>query len=401
MRIGIDVSCWLNKRGYGRYTRELVRSLVERDSRDEYTLFLDSETARCADDLPLGASTVVVGTLRAAADAASASGRRSLRDLWAMRRAVQRYEEGLDLFYFPSVYTYFPISAGPKVVVTIHDTTAERYPSLIFPNWRARMAWNLKLWLAVRRADLIATVSEASKRAIVDQFRVEPDAIRVVSDAVTPVFRASVDASLTVEVLQRFGINPGDRYVLYVGGISPHKNLMTLVDAYASVAHEDGFGDIKLVMVGDYAGDVFYSSYPELRSRIEAAGMTRNVVFTGFVPDDALLHVYHAADLLVMPSFDEGFGLPAVEAMACGTPVVASRAGALPEVVGDAGLLFDPNAPTELTHHLRALLADEGLRRDLGQKGQDRSQRFSWERSVDAALAGFREVVGAYQHAVA
>ena len=129
--------------------------------------------------------------------------------------------------------------------------------------------------------------------------------------------------------------------------------------------------------------------------------MTRNVVFTGFVPDDALLHVYHAADLLVMPSFDEGFGLPAVEAMACGTPVVASRAGALPEVVGDAGLLFDPNAPTELTHHLRALLADEGLRRDLGQKGQDRSQRFSWERSVDAALAGFREVVGAYQHAVA
>ena len=137
MKIGIDASCWANQRGYGRYTRELLRTLLSSDKRNEYRMFLDKETALLSTDLPEGVEQVVVGTAEAATQAASASGRRSIKDLWAMRQAVHQHGQDLDVFYFPSVYTYFPVKTKAKVIVTIHDTTAERYPHLIFPNWQS------------------------------------------------------------------------------------------------------------------------------------------------------------------------------------------------------------------------------------------------------------------------
>ena len=401
MKIGVDASCWANKRGYGRYTRELLSTLLENDKENEYRFFMDSDTAELSQDLPENAEKIVVGTSEAATQAAAASGRRSVRDLWAMRRAVNRHGKDLDVFYFPSVYTYFPIKTSAKVIVTIHDTTAEKYPKLIFPNWSSRMFWKIKVQLAVRKADIIATVSEASKREIVQEFGVSPDKVRVVSDAVGPEFQPVDEPLSSKELLAPYGVNTDERFVLYVGGISPHKNLETLVDAHAALIREPGMDNVKLVLVGDYQDDVFYSCYASLCERIAGHGSSDYVVFTGFVGDDALTHFYSAATAVVMPSFDEGFGLPALEAMACGTPVIASRAGALPEVVGEAGMLFDPSSCDELRSHLAQLLGDSQLLDLMSVKALERAKTFSWENSVKSALEAFHEVTGHYQAAMA
>lgn len=392
MNIGVDASCWTIKRGYGRYTRELLRALLTIDRENAYWLFLDAETARHSKDLPQAARHVIVETTRAATLAASADGRRSFRDLWAMRRAVYDRRRDLDLFYFPAEYTFFPLRGRPKTIITFHDATAERYPEFIFPNWRSRLFWALKIRWALRQADLMVTVSESARRDIIQAFRLSEERVSVVPDAPNSAFRPVSDEAHTRRVVAKYGIRNNDRVILYVGGLSPHKNLATLIEAYARLIRERGIKNTRLVLTGDFQGDVFYSCYPALRKQVETLGLGDDVIFTGFVADADLLYFYNAAQVLVMPSFNEGFGLPAVEAMACGTPVVASRAGALPEVVGEGGLFFDPRVPEELTNHLQALLENTSLQNALGRKGLSRAQQYSWDQSASAVLALFEKV---------
>ena len=146
--------------------------------------------------------------------------------------------------------------------------------------------------------------------------------------------------------------------------------------------------------MGDFAADVFYSSYPSLRDLIASSALEGDVRFAGFVPDDDLVHFYGATDALVLPSLWEGFGLPALEAMACGAPVVVSDAGALPEVVADAGIVFPAGSVEALTASLTRVLADAGLRGDLRARGLRRAAQFTWQESARSALAGFAEVAG-------
>ncbi|MEO6223605.1 MAG: glycosyltransferase family 1 protein [Vicinamibacterales bacterium] len=394
MRIGIDANCWANKRGYGRYTRELVSTVLEIDTSNSYTLFIDAQTERqCAGDLPSRARRVIVPTRSAATDAAAADGHRSLSDLWAMSRAVSSRSAAFDLFYFPTVYTFFPVPRRLKPLVTIHDTIAERRPALVFPHWRNRLFWTLKVGWAVRQASLILTVSDTAKSAVRFHFGLDDCRVRVVSDAVSPDFRPTEDTPERRSLLAAVGIEPGQRFLLYVGGISPHKSIETLVDAYGKLAQEDAYRDLRLVLIGDYKRDVFFSSYESLRQRLGASGVDASkVIFTGFVPDADLRHWYSAAQALVLPSLDEGFGLPAIEAMACGTPVVASRGGALPEVVGDAGCLFEPRDVSALATSLKALLSDDSLRQALSSKGLARAAQFTWRASARTLIDAFEEV---------
>jgi glycosyltransferase involved in cell wall biosynthesis len=396
VRIGIDASCWPNRRGFGRYTRELVRAVLEVDRTNEYVLFLDDATARNAEHLPPEsvAARVVVSTDVAAAQAASADGSRSIRDLWRMRRAVAQWGRKINAFYFPADYTYFPVSTPAGVIVTKHDMTDRRVPELLFPTRRSRFLWNTKIRLAMWRSDLVFTVSETSRRDIMSAFHMRADRVRVVSDAVDPSFTpAPADAQRT-SVLARYGIRADERYALYVGGISPHKNLSTLVTAFAKWRANAPHADegVRLVLVGDYVADVFHSSYPAVRDLISAGGLGAAVHFTGYVPDADLRHLYSAADVLVLPSFYEGFGLPVLEAMACGAPVIASDAGALPEVVADAGLLFDPHSTDDVAHVLGRVLSDTVLRADLRARGLKRAAEFTWRASARTAIAGFESV---------
>ena len=396
MRIGIDASCWTNRRGFGRFTRELVRAILEVDRTNEYVLFLDDATARDAVMLPPDsrAARVIVPTSAAATRAAAADGSRSVGDLWRMRRAVAAWGHKLDVFFFPADYTYFPVRTPARVIVTKHDMTDRRVPELLFPTWRSRLLWEAKIRLAIHRSDLVFTVSETSRRDILEAFRLRPDQVRVVADAADPSFVPAAAGPERASVLARYGVRAGERFILYVGGISPHKNLHTLVTAFASWHKRAADGaNVSLVLVGDYVSDVFHSSYTAIRGLVDSAGLSASVHFTGFVPDPDLRHLYSAADALVLPSFYEGFGLPVLEAMACGTAVIASETGALPEVMGDAGVLFDPHSSEALVAALDRVLGDEALRRNLAARGMSRARQFTWHASAHAALAGFAQVV--------
>ena len=386
MRIGIDACCWSNRRGFGRFTRELVSHIVAEHPRHQYVLLVDRATAE-ASRLPGGVRVEVVATREAPTRAASAAGARSPLDLWRMARAAARLP--LDLFFFPAVYSYFPMLRRVPTIVTFHDAIAESHPRLIFPGRRARMFWNAKTWLAARQASRILTVSMNARARIATAFRIPESSIDVIGEGPGAVFRPIHDLRAMNSALERYRLPAGEPLVLYVGGISPHKNLDGLLQAFARLPQGG-----HLAIVGDHAGDSFYGCYPQLLDLRARLGLESRVTFTGFVPDQDLALLYNAATVLALPSFDEGFGLPAVEAMACGLPVVAARSGSLPEVLGPAGVLFDPRDPAEMAAALSRVLGDAELRGELAAEGLRRAERFTWTAAARDTVRLFERTVG-------
>lgn len=389
MKIGIDATCWCNRRGFGRATRELITALTQTPTNVEYILFSDRQTAQTA-DFPKGCRVAVANTSVAAAEAASAHGRRSLRDVWAMRRLVRH--ERLDVMFFPAVYSYFPVGGDVPCVVTFYDVIAESLPDKVFPTWRGRMFWRLKCWLAQRRASRVITVSEASKTGLIRYFGLSSDRISVVSLAPAVRFTAVTGKPIDPGTLKRWGLAPRERYLLYVGGISPHKNLDALIEAFGMVRADSRARDVRLILVGDYAGDSFLTCYENLCALILRRGLQGAVQFPGYVPDEDLVHLYAGCQVFVLPSHLEGFGLPAVEAMICGAPVLASHRGSLPEVVGDGGDLFDPEDTPAMAKAILRVLTDDAYRDVLRQRSVARAKHFSWERSARQLSEVLREV---------
>lgn len=384
MRVGIDATCWSNRRGYGRFTRSLLGALFEADTAHEYLLFVDAQT-HARGDLPRGVPRVVVPTTQAPTDAASADGRRSARDLLAMTAAVARHR--LDAFFFPSVYTYFPLLNRTTIILGVHDVIAEDYPDLVFPDRRGRRLWALKGRLAHRQADYILTVSEHAKGGILRHFGHPSERVWVVDEAPDPVFRPMPPAELDRALLQQHAIAPEDRFFLYLGGVNPHKNLALAVEALAEVRRDPAAGDARLVIVGDIRDDGFTPGLRALRERIAALDMAESVRFTGFLPDAEVVHLLNAAQAVVLPSFAEGFGLPAVEGAACGVPVIATRNSPLPDLLAGGGIFVDPTNRDQLTEAVRRLLTDPGERRLLGRGALRRAQELTWRHSVEQMTA--------------
>jgi glycosyltransferase involved in cell wall biosynthesis len=388
MLIGIDACCWGNKRGFGRFTRELLEELLEIDKKNEYLFFIDQQNSEL-ESLPSDVRMIVANTKISPTEAAAAGGRRSVQDLWAMTRAVWRHK--VEVFFFPAVYSYFPILNRTKVVVTLHDLIADRHSELIFPDARSKMFWKLKQAAAVRQADIIATVSDYSKRQIAQKFQLPDSRLRVVSEAARPAFRVLSTNNGFEGAISRYGLKLGDRFLLYVGGISPHKNLSKLIDAFAALAAEPANSDLQLILVGDYQDDPFLSAYPSLRHQVDERGIGSKVRFAGFVPDDDLAYLYNAATALVFPSLDEGFGLPAIEAMACGTPVAASDRGSLPEILGTCGRFFDPYDVNDIAKTIRSLISDKDALNTIRTEGLQRASNFTWKKAATETLAIFEE----------
>jgi glycosyltransferase involved in cell wall biosynthesis len=390
LRIGLDGGCWLNRRGYGRYARSLLSALAQRDDGDRYVLFLDRETA-AAPDLPASFERVVVPTRLPPAQAASASGRRDVMDLWRMAWAVAR--SSLDVFFFPSVYTFFPLLRPIRTLVTIHDVIAEHHPQMVFAQRRLAWFWRIKLALAVRQAHCILTVSDHAREGIVAHFRLPPERVRVILEAPDAIFQPLAAPRDPADLLPTCSLSPSSQFLLYVGGLSPHKNLPVLIEAYRRLVSEGEFADLRLLLVGDYTGDVFYSAYADLRAQVTRHGLAHRICFTGFVADDVLVDLYNRAALLVLPSVEEGFGLPAIEAAACGTPVVASEVGPVAALLGPAVWTFPPHDVDTFTEGLRRLLRDPLRRQTMGTEGRFRASTFTWERAA-AQLHGLLRELG-------
>jgi glycosyltransferase involved in cell wall biosynthesis len=374
MRIGIDACTWANRRGYGRFTRMLVTTMVAEHPHHQFILVADQHTAADC-DFPAGAQVEIVQTREQPTQAASADSSRSPADLWKLSRAVSRLR--FDAFLFPSSYSFYPLFCKTPAVVVIHDAIAEQHPKLIFPGLKSRLLWNLKSWLALRRANRLVTVSEDARNQLAAVFRRPASGIEVISEGPDPSFRPFDVTEIGPAILEKYQLPAGVPLILYVGGISPHKNLQGLLHALARIERSAW----HVVLVGDYAGDSFFGCYKEVLELSRSLNLAERVTFTGYVGDADLVILYNLATMLVLPSFGEGFGLPVVEAMACGLPVAASNRNSLPEIVGEAGLLFDPLSQEQLAGVITRLLNDESLRNELRTRGLKRIELFSWKTS--------------------
>jgi glycosyltransferase involved in cell wall biosynthesis len=389
MNIGVDATAWQNNRGYGRHERALLRALLALDTENRYTFFMDSR--ELLELVPARAEVRMLPSSAGTSTAASAHGSRSLRDMWLTGRAMSSKE--FRVLLFPTIYSFVPTVSPARKIVVVHDTIAETFPRLTLPNPKARLFWNAKVRLGRAQADALVTVSEYSRRLIVSRFGVRPERVFVVGEASDPAFRPLQDPQ-PGPALQAAGIAPGRRMIVYVGGFSPHKNLETLIDAFARLAARPAFTDTLLVMVGEYKKEVFHSYFGTVAARVAALGLGSRVLFTGYLSDQELAVLLNLARVLALPSLMEGFGLPAVEAAACGCPVIATTESPLPELLAGGGIFFDPRGGATLEAALEALLESDELRRAMGAAALQAARRLTWEAAARQMLDVIRSVAG-------
>jgi glycosyltransferase involved in cell wall biosynthesis len=290
-----------------------------------------------------------------------------------------------DVFFAPNFVP--PPTRAPRLVLTVHDLAFRLFPETA-PHSTRR--WLARLDQALQRAAAVIAVSEATRDDLTRLYGVPSECITVVPHGVDQtVFRPSPEARIA-EVRAVFGIE--GPYLLYLGGIEPRKNLARLVEAFGLLLRGAGAGGLMLVVAG---GGVEWN--PEGSGGLEAAlrtaapGVRERIILTGYVAEADKVALLGGAKALVYPSLYEGFGLPALEAMACGTPVLTSNVSALPEVVGPAGLLVDPRDTEAIAEGMRRLCEDEGLRARLREEGLARSGRFTWTETARRTAAVLHE----------
>jgi len=297
---------------------------------------------------------------------------------WALGFEVARL--GLDLLH---TVDFIPPALGTRrSVITVHDLNFLHYPQ--FLTAESRCYYNQQIEWAVRHADHILADSHATKSDLISLLDVPVSKVTVVHLAADPAFRPLAEADVQ-RVAARYELELG--YVLFVGTLEPRKNLPGLLQAYRWLL-DTQVTMAPLVLIGGKGW-----LYDEVFERVETLHLAGHVRFLHDVPDADLPGMYNAAGMLVTPSFYEGFGLPALEAMACGTPVVVADRASLPEVVGEAGLLVDPDDPDDIAQALARVLTDEPLRAKMRRLGLARAGRFTWERTAQATLAVYWEVI--------
>jgi glycosyltransferase involved in cell wall biosynthesis len=367
VRIGIDARK-LHDFGIGTYIRNLLRQLARLDRDTDFVLL-------CRPDDRDGLASLGENFRPVAETAGNYSIAEQLRVPLALRR------EGVSLFHAP--HYVLPPLVRCRSVVTIHDCIHLMFPQYL-PN-RAALAYaRTSIALAARRATRVMTVSESSKRDILRFVDTSPDKIDVIYNAYDERFAVEPLEEDVVRVRERFQLH--DEFVLYAGNVKPHKNVERLIQAFDLVRRR-GLDHLKLVIMGD---DV--SRYPALRRAVHRHQLHKYVRFLGYLPEETLAVMYRLAGVFVFPSLYEGFGLPPLEAMASGTPVVTSNLSSLPEVAGDAAVLVDPYDPGAIADGIYSVLTDERIRRELRRKGIERARQFSWDASVRRVREIYAEV---------
>jgi glycosyltransferase involved in cell wall biosynthesis len=369
VRIGIDARK-LHDFGIGTYIRNLLRQLARLDSQNEFVVFCRPDDRDTLATLGENFRPVV-----------ERSGNYSIAEQIKIPIAVRR--EGVTLFHAP--HYVLPPLVRCRSVVTIHDCIHLMFPQYL-PNRLALEYARMSIALAARRATRVLTVSESSKRDILRFVDTEPSKIDVIYNAYDDRFGVEPREEDVIRVRERYQLH--DEFVLYAGNVKPHKNLARLIESF-DIVRKRGLGHLKLVLIGD---DI--SRYSALRRAVHRHQLHKYVRFLGYLPEETLAVMYRLAGVFVFPSLYEGFGLPPLEAMASGTPVVTSNLSSLPEVAGDAAVLVDPYDPNAIADGIYRVLTDEGLRRDLRRRGLARAAQFSWEQSVQRVRDIYQEVGG-------
>lgn len=285
----------------------------------------------------------------------------------------------MDLFFGPNYRGFF--TERLKTVVTIHDMSHEYYPESV----ERKLLYDLRKELphTGKQASLIIADSQNTKRDIMKFLEVPDEKMRVIYPGVDTTFHPIEDLRMLERVRKTYGLP--EKFILYVGAIQPRKNITGLIRAYSILCRQPDFGH-QLVIAGGVAW-----KEDEIRHLIKTSGLGNRIKFTGYIPTLDLPFLYNLAEAFVFPSFYEGFGLPVLEAMACGIPVVASNVSSLPEVAGDVAVLVNPYSVEELANGISRIVSDEGLRNSCITKGMERAKVFTWERCAIETLKVFKE----------
>jgi glycosyltransferase involved in cell wall biosynthesis len=367
VRIGIDARK-LHDFGIGTYIRNLLRQLARLDQENEYVLLCRPQDRQ--------ALASVGGNFRSVSETAgNYSIAEQVKIPWALRR------EKVDLFHAP--HYVLPPLVSCKSVVTIHDCIHLMFPQYL-PNRLALLYARTSMTMAAKRATRVLTVSQSSKRDILKFMNVPADKIDVIYNAYDDRFGVEPREEDVVRVRERYQLQ--GEFVLYAGNVKPHKNLARLIEAFHHV-RDRGLEHVTLVLIGD---DI--SKYAALRRAVHKHQLHKYVRFLGYLSEDTLAVMYRLAGVFVFPSLYEGFGLPPLEAMASGTPVVTSNLSSMPEVAGDAALLVDPYDPTAIADGIYTVLTEPSVRRHLREKGIARASQFSWKASVRRVWDIYKEV---------
>jgi glycosyltransferase involved in cell wall biosynthesis len=373
LRITIDYTPALRQTaGIGRYTRGLVAALAEVDQENEYTLF-------CAGQSPDSGVWPANFTIRTTSVPA-----RWLTAGWHRLKIplpVERLAGPCDLFHSPD-FTLPPLRDA-RGVVTVHDLSFLRVPQCADPGLRSFLERAVPR--SLERAARVLADSENTKKDLIELLNVAPERITVVPAGIEPRFRPVRDTAKLADVRARYKLP--EWFILMVGTIEPRKNLPRLITAYGQLRRQTGLPH-ALVIAGK-EGWLYQGIYDQ----VAREGLTDHVQFPGFVADGDLPALYTLADLLAFPSLYEGFGLPPLEAMACGTPVVTSDNSSLPEAVGSAALLVSAEDTEGLTEAIARVLCDANLRVRLSDLGRAQAARFTWPDAARKLLDAYRLTV--------
>jgi len=363
MRIGIDATpIFLRKGGIGFYTHNLLEYLTRIDTRNEYILF---RTTQSQPEAPIPFIT-----------------RPNVRVIYAPKLLQKRrsYQERIDLYHG----TNFRLRGRGRNgnMVTIHDLAFKHYPHFL----KRKFGQSLSFWKTkrdVHRADRVIAVSQHTAKDVVEFFKIDKERVRVVYHGVEDHFRPDVPAESILEIKKNYRILT-PKYILWVGTLEPRKNLPTLIKAYSEL--KSIHSEYTLVLGGGPGWQ-----YQDILNLTLSLG--NRIQITGYLPQEDLIPLYAGAALFVYPSLYEGFGMPLLEAMASGVPIVASRTSSIPEVVGEAGVLVDPLSISDVSEAILKLLDNSSLRSSYREKGIQRAKQFTWERAAQETLKIYQEII--------
>jgi glycosyltransferase involved in cell wall biosynthesis len=352
LRIAVDYTSAINQNaGIGRFVRNLVNAVVANDTTDAFLLERWTNIIWHRLQVPLPADWLT---------------------------------GPIDLFHSPD-FVLPPVRAA-RSILTVHDLAFLLYPECADASLRAYLEKTVPR--SVQRADYVVADSENTRNDVICLLGVPPERVTVVPGGVDPVFKPVTDPARLAAFRRTLGLDPVTPYILFIGVIEPRKNLMGLIEAFDILKARRSLPH-KLVVAGRRG----WLSEATME-RAERSPYRSEIIFPGFIPEEELPTLYSAAEAFAFPSHYEGFGLPVLEAMACGTPVVASRASSLPEVVGDAGMQVDPDDSERLASALELLALNPEMRADFRERGIARAAGFTWDAAAQVMLDVYHKVAG-------
>lgn len=351
-----------NKAGIGHYGYKLINSLINNGDVD-YTIFIQKS-------VEINYSNVCNRN----------DFKKSFKRIIEEQLVLPFKYNDCDLVHFID-YSSPILSISKPFITTIHDLSFYKYPDTFL--WGSRKIKNILTPLSIKRSAKIIADSENTKEDILNYFPDAKGKVCVIYPG-KPSYERVEDEKSIESVKMKYNIK--DKYILFVGSLEPRKNLINLIKAFNTIADE--VKDLKLVIVGKIGW-----LYDRIFDELKYSNNRDRIVITGYVPDEYMPYIYSGAEALVYPSFYEGFGLPPLEAMCCGTPVIVSNISSLPEVVGNAGVYCNPNNIKSIADAIISVVNDKNMQESLKLKGLKQSQKFNWSKTADMVIETYREIL--------